>query len=292
MHINEENVVPNNAIILDWVVTNILWDLPMCLIHAIHCATLSEYAQQAKSYFTSNTTIVFLSGDHTLDMNITVTNISRMTMYGETSGYVVTVVCSWPVGLSFTSMIGFKIHSLGFTSCGRNFDIPKYKASKYTLLLDAIEYAELINCSFHDNLGTALAVYHASITLAQNNEFTHNHCDGEGFIPNSCVGGCGITALDSNLTFIGNTTFLGNRATFSSAGIYLINCALSSNGSIHFINNSLTVPSFSKYSGVAAIWASASSMNITGTTNIISNSNSGGITYCTITFQECKAPCQ
>jgi len=32
MHINEENVVPNNAIILDWVVTNILWDIPMCLI--------------------------------------------------------------------------------------------------------------------------------------------------------------------------------------------------------------------------------------------------------------------
>ena len=129
-------------------------------------------------------------------------------MYGETSGYVVTVVCSWPVGLSFTSMVGLKIHSLGFTSCGRNFDTPKYKASKYTLLLDAIEYAELINCSFHDNLGTALAVYHTSITLAQNNDFTDNHCDGEGFIPNSCVGGGGITAFYSNLTFIGNTTFL------------------------------------------------------------------------------------
>ena len=25
-------MLSNNAIILDWVVTNILWDLPMCLI--------------------------------------------------------------------------------------------------------------------------------------------------------------------------------------------------------------------------------------------------------------------
>ena len=37
-----------------------------------NCATLSEYAQEAKRYFTSDTTMVFLPGDHTLDTNITV----------------------------------------------------------------------------------------------------------------------------------------------------------------------------------------------------------------------------
>jgi len=141
---------------------------------------------------------------------------------------------------------------------------------KYILVLYSIEYAEIVNCSFRDNLGTALAVYQTSITLAENNEFTHNHCDGDGFIPSSCVGG-GITGLDGNLTFIGNTTFLQNHATFGSAGIYMINCSLSSTGSIHFINNSLTAPHFSKHSSVA-IWASASSLNITGTSNFINNS--------------------
>ena len=81
-----------------------------------------------------------------------------------------------------------------------------------SLLLGSVEYAELVNCSFHDNLGTALAVYN-TIILAENNEFTHNHCDGEG-LSSYCIGGGGITALDSNLTFIGNTTFLQNHATF------------------------------------------------------------------------------
>ena len=40
--------------------------------HNNHCATLSEYAQEAELYFTSNTTMVFLPGDHVLDTNITV----------------------------------------------------------------------------------------------------------------------------------------------------------------------------------------------------------------------------
>jgi len=83
-----------------------------------HCATLSEYAlQQAKLYFTSNTTMVFLPGDHTLDMNITVANISRLTMRGESSsGYVATVVCNGSVGLSFISMVDVQIHCLTITS--------------------------------------------------------------------------------------------------------------------------------------------------------------------------------
>jgi len=235
----------------------------LCPHSSTNCATLSEYAQQAKSYFTSNTTMVFLSGDHTLDMNITVANISRLTLCGESSsGYVAKVVCSGSVGLSFMSMVALKIHSLAFISCGRSFD-------KYVMLLESTEYAELVNCSFQKNIGTALAVYQTSITLAENNEFTHNYCDHEGFIANSCVGVGGITALYSNLTFIGNTTFLRNHATFGSAGIYMINCSLSSTGSIHFINNSLTY--FSEHCSVA-IWASASFLNITGTSNFINNS--------------------
>ena len=161
----------------------------LCPQNSTQCATLSEYAQQAKSYFTSNTTMVFLPGDHTLDVNITVANISRLTMYGESSS--ATVVCSGSVGLSFMTMVDFKTHSLTFTSCGRSFNKYGLRFDKYTLLLDSIKYAELVNCTFHENLGTALAVHHTSITVAENNKFTHNHCDKRS-IPNSCVGGVAL----------------------------------------------------------------------------------------------------
>ena len=91
-----------------------------CPHNSTHCATLSEYAQEAERYFTSNTTMVFLPGDHALDTNITVVNVTRMTMRGESSsGNIPTIVCNWVVGLSFTSMVEFKMHSLAFTFCSR-----------------------------------------------------------------------------------------------------------------------------------------------------------------------------
>ena len=138
-----------------------------CPHNSNHCTTLSKYAQEAKVYLTSNTTMVFLPGDHTLDTNITVANVTRLTMCGESSsGNRATVICSGPVGLSFTSIVNFKIHSLTFTSCNRllksDFGVdydPLYAA----LGLQSTQYDELVNCSFHDNPGTVFVVNNTRI---------------------------------------------------------------------------------------------------------------------------------
>ena len=201
-----------------------------CPHNSTHCATLSEYVQNAVLYFTSNSTLVFLPGDHALDTNITVANVVRLAMRGESSpGNRATVVCSGQVGLSFTSMMDFKIDSLAFTSCSRGSAY-----FKYAVLLQSAQRTELVNCSFHDNLGTALVVKHANVTLAGKTEFMHN---------NWCFGG-GIKALSSNLTFTGNTTFLDNHAVFydclgsGGAILALSNTVLSFSGINNFINNS------------------------------------------------------
>ena len=197
--------------------------------------------------------MVFLPGDHILDMNITVANISRLTMWGESSsGYVARVACNGAVGFCFSSMADFKTHSLTFTTCGRNFGGSNFKA---TLLLESVGNAELANSSFHDNVGTAIIAHDTSITLAENSEFAH--------------GGGGITALDSILVLIGNMIFVENDAILGSAVINVTNCSLTSTGSIHFINNSIT--GGSKHPAVA-IWASTSSLNFVGTSNFINNS--------------------
>ena len=53
--------------------------------------------------FTSNTTMVFLPGDHVLDRKITVANVARLTMWGDSSSdRMATVVCNESVGFSFT----------------------------------------------------------------------------------------------------------------------------------------------------------------------------------------------
>ena len=231
--------------------------------HNTNCATLSEYAQEAKRYFTSDTTMMFLPGDHTLDTDITVANVARLTMRGESFlGNRATVSCNGPFGLSFTSMAKFKIYSLVFTSCSRIYR-GTYEVSNYALLLHST-HAELVNCSFHDNLSTALVVNNTNVTLAGNTEFIRNHW---------CIGG-GICAVNSNLTFTGNTNFLGNRAKFHSehcdgrsGAIYAVmNTVLNFSGINNFINNSA-------YSIGGAIQTSHNTVLIlNGTNNFINNS--------------------
>ena len=199
-----------------------------CPRNSTHCATLSEYAQNAESYFTSNTALVFLPGAHTLDRNITVSNVTRLTMRGESSS--ARIVCNGSVGFKFENMVDFKTHSLTFSSCGTNFGCSNFKSA---LLLQSIEHAELVNCSFHDNVG-------------------------------------GITVLESNLEFIGNTSFVGNNAELGS-GCNVANC--SSN-----LVDSNTLDS----SGT--IWASTSSLNFVGTSHFINNSADCHSGYCGTIF--------
>ena len=248
-----------------------------CPHSSTNCTTLSEYAQEAELYFTSNTTMVFLPGDHVLDTNITVANVAGLTMCGESSsGNGATIVCSGSVGLLFTSMVDFKIDSLAFTSCSREYvtppsflPMPTANNVHAALLLQSTQYAELANCSFHHNIGTALVVNNTNITLADMN-FAQNYvyCIGD-----DNLGGGGITAFCSNLTFTGNTTFLENKAYcgaldygVSGGAIFAYgNTVLSFNGASSFMNNSGTIGGAIYISGNTAV------LSFNGTNNFINN---------------------
>ena len=123
-----------------------------------HCATLSEYAQEHELYFTSNTIMVFLPGDHVFDRSITVANVAGLTMHGESSLHIIaTIVRNGSVGFSFTNVVDVNIHSIAFTSPNRSWSYDSHPAGSSALLLHSTLYAKLVNCSFHDNLDTALA---------------------------------------------------------------------------------------------------------------------------------------
>ena len=238
-----------------------------CPHNSTNCTTLSEYAQEAELYFTSNTTMVFLPGDHALDANITVVNMTRLIMRGDTSsGNMSTIVCNGLVGLSFTSVVAFEIYSLAFTSCSRNYTLPDiyFGIVHVALLLQSSQSVGLVNCSFHDNLSITLVVTNTNITLAETN-FTHNQW---------CTGS--IIASSSNLTFTGNTTFLENRAQldelpeFSCGGsggaiMASSNTVLNFTGTSNFINNSVSV------SG-GAIYVENTVLSFNGINNFINNS--------------------
>ena len=216
--------------------------------HNNHCATLSEYTQEVELYFTSNTTVtmVFLSGDHVIDRNITVVNIARLTMCGEfSSNNMATIVCNGSVGFNFTNMVEFNIYSLAFTSYSRSWSYGSNPASNSALFLQSIQKAKLVNCSFHDIIGTALAVNNTSVIFVEN-KFMHNQCACRSFSEMHELG-CGVTAFNSYLTFTGNTSFNNNTQT-----------------------------AFRSYAHcTGAIWALVSSLHFTGTNNFIDNSANG-----------------
>ena len=247
-----------------------------CPHNSANCSTLSEYAQEAETYFTSNTTMVFLPGDHTLDVNITVANVAGLTMWGEfSSDNRATIVRKGSVGFSFTYMVNFIIYSLAFTSYNRSWSYGSRPASSFAVLLRSASCAKLVNCSFHNNLGTALRVDTTNITLTKNNEFIHNQCGCE-LLSEKCKLGCGITALNSTLTFTGNTTFLENNASFrySAGAIWASTSLLHLTGTNHFIRNSAN-------NGGGAIYAvTNTSLSFTGTSDFSHNSAySGGAIY-------------
>ena len=236
-----------------------------CPHNSANCTTLSEYAHEAELYFTSNTTLVFLLGDHVLDRNITVANVTRLTMHGEwsSSGNTATVVCTGSFFLIFTSTVDLKIHLLAFTSF-----------TYHALSLYSTQRTELVNCSFHGNHGTALVVNNTDITLAGITEFKHNRACGINVL------GGAIIASNSNLTFNGNTTFLDNSATsgqcqlskfvFGGGAIFTSgNTVLNFSGTNNFFNNSA-------FSG-GAIYADYNTvLSFNGANNFINNSAHGG----------------
>ena len=240
-----------------------------CPQNSANCTTLSEYAQEAERYFTSNTTMVFLPGDHTLDTNVKVANITRFTMCKASYlGNKATIVHNTLVGFSFTSVAEFKMHSLAFTSYSWNDGI--LPGGNYALHLQSIQNAELVNCSFHDNIGTALVVIDTNIILSGNSDFIHNHCEST-----FCVGSGGIVALSSNVTFTGNTTFLENFATsyYGGGAIYISHdSTFSFIGLITFINNS------ADFGGGAICTNGTNILSFNGMSNFAGNSaaNYGG----------------
>ena len=249
------------------------------------CHTLSEYAQDPGQYFNdSNLTLLFLPGNHTVDVNVTITNIHRLEILGNTSAVVPTmVVCSSNVGFTFEDIWLSKINGLAFVLCSRSRMIQadnKHLPVYYGLYLKSIQMVEIISCTFRNSAGSALGVVKSHVILRGNNFLNNNNnidcwiCShGRCYWSSTCFGG-GIFAVRSNITFTGSSSFIGNSAD-GGGGIY---AATSTNvnisGNMTFLNNSA-----SDYGGGLYAWPSCNVI-INANTKFIGNSagiDGGGV---------------
>ena len=226
-----------------------------CPIHPCH--TLSEYAADPGQYFNDlNLTLQFLPGNHTVNVNLSITNVDQLQILGNSSAVTPTIVaCSTKVGFAFSDISKVKINSLAFLACARfrvtqapyeNYQqLFQHFTTYYGLYLQSVQMTEIIDCTFQDSVGSALGVFESHVVLRGNNNFLDNcklclkgMCDWlTTGLHKTCLGG-GVFAKMSTLIFTGNSTFIGNSALYGGGVYSLFNSNVNIGGNTTFIANS------------------------------------------------------
>ncbi len=170
------------------------------------CLTLSEYAQNARHYFTSNSTFDFLPGNHSLNTDITIVNVSGISLLGErndTQQISTWITCTEPAFFNVTLVQGFKIAALSFRSCGRG------TMNLRAVYLNNVHRFAIEQSSFEQSIGSSLLISSGSGTMYN-----------VSFIGCTSQYGGAVLAFTSSLIFSGVTSFSGNRAEYRGGAIY------------------------------------------------------------------------
>ena len=153
------------------------------------CHTLSEYV--AGQYFDNlpvNTTMEFLPGNHTLEQTISLTNLTWLTLHGDSSSLpeiTARIACTWPARFVFTNITELHISAMAFVSCGH------HNSAVVSIML--VQQSDISDCTFKnssntindyeslqpDMRGVVLFVEHSTLTLT-GNTFQNNSADIRG----------------------------------------------------------------------------------------------------------------
>ena len=208
---------------------------------AEECLTLNEYMSNSSQYFVSNTTFVFLQGDHQLDIEMKLEGLQNISLIGETEG-TVTLSLSSQAGLSWMNCKDIEINSISISISGNH---------EYVLMFANTTGIRIFNTSFI-GMGTSLAcsslVFQSSTAQISNSRFVRL---------SSQLGGVTVTS-QSLVSFSGSNVFEKNEAMFGSA-VYSADSEVFFMGSNIFTNNHAAAKNFETNLCTYSILAMASS---------------------------------
>ena len=179
------------------------------------CLTLSEYAQGAGPLFTSNTTMVFLPGDHQLYNDMGITNITSFTMVGDSTtlpDITSNIVCTGPAAFIFQNISYLKIQALELSYCG--------SATLAAVQLSAIPQFELSHSAFYNSRNTSLEATGSGLTISES--IFHGSSSA------------GLMLWGCTAEFLGSNVFSNNL----KSGVFSYVSFVEFNGSTTFVNNS------------------------------------------------------
>ena len=215
--------------------------------------TFDQFARNPEQYFCSNTTFIFLPGDHQLSNNISLYGIQNVTFQGKAEG-TVTIRLGPQVGLSFDNCDGIEIKSLTF------------------LLSNKFEYGLMFsntNGIILHNIMISTGNRHSSGCSAILSQASSININDSSFMGINGQNGAALLALNSSMiTFTGSNNFSNNSANLGGA-IHSVNSTIQFTETASFINNSAisnendTQCYISSTSGIGgAIFAKASNLTI------------------------------
>ena len=158
------------------------------------CHSLSYYIADYASYFTDDAIFYFLSGTHTLQGILTISNVNNITLQGLDhieQGFHETVMQSTSVitchhsnssGIKFTNSSDVVLKSLTIANCGFNW-LEDYSVSLYFVNIKSVtlEWVSVQNSS-----GDGLVLFNAYDVLIANSSFANNG-DLETFVGNAYI---------------------------------------------------------------------------------------------------------
>ena len=193
------------------------------------CHTLSEYAHNVSHYFTSNTTLIFLSGTHELDTNLTVSGLTSLQLLGNTSEPTsYKVVCTQPAHVNVSNVAHVVISALSFSSCGgAGIESALYITNALNSTLDSC-----LLCNSRNARG---------LQISNTNSVYIRSCRFENNTISSFAnfGGGGGLIMKSYIQFSGHNEFVNNYAfteLLAGGGLLLQNCSAVFTGPVVFRN--------------------------------------------------------
>ena len=157
----------------------------LCPSHPLYsCHTLSEYVENATEYFVSNTTMIFLPGEHTLKTQANISTVTSFSMIGESED-TCKIICSGPEcgGFYFEDVLDLVIRNLSFVS------------NSYSITAEHVDTLQLTNCMFANGSDTAIITNGSNVVL-DGNTFVNN--SGQSADQRKAALGGAIAAVFSN----------------------------------------------------------------------------------------------
>ena len=250
----------------------------------VPCFTLSQYATKPSNYFASNTTLILLPGNHSLDSKLSIRNITSL--FIETTHSDTSITCNQSARLTFETINVVSMRGLVLFGCVNN---EVTKVEQFTLEdctfqgqgrdgtgleLNEVSTAYIMRSSFSSNtgkeifkeifdldfrerrrVGGAIIIVNGTLGITISNcTLNNNTVTGDG-------GAGGAVFVDSSHITIVNSTLNNNTATGGGGAVF----AVSSN--ITIVNSTLnnnTVTGDEGWGG--AVYADSSNITIVNST--------------------------